>query len=67
MNNIYTVDIDHTTQKTGSHEKKHGITIKKNKNGLMGADASGTKADLQKYLKEHYDGDHKVMNPEIYK
>jgi len=68
MNKIHTVDIDHTTGKAGSHEKKHGITIKKNpKAGPMAVDATGTKANLQKYLKKHYDGDHKAMHPEIYK
>jgi len=68
MNKIHTVDIDHTTGKTGSHEKKHGITIKKNpKAGPYAVDATGTKANLQKYLKKHYDGDHKTMHPEIYK
>ncbi len=68
MNKIHTVDIDHTTGKAGSHEKKHGITIKKNpKAGPMAVDATGTKANLQKYLKKHYDGEHKTMHPEIYK
>ena len=68
MNKVHTVDIDHTTGKAGSHEKKHGITIKKNpKAGPMAVDATGTKANLQKYLKKHYDGDHKAMHPEIYK
>ena len=68
MDKVHTVDIDHTTGKTGSHEKKHGITIKKNpKAGPYAVDATGTKANLQKYLKKHYDGDHKTMHPEIYK
>jgi hypothetical protein len=34
---------------------------------MMATDATGTKANLQKYLKKHYDGDHKTMHPEIYK
>lgn len=72
MNKVHTVDIDHMTGTAGSHEKKHGITLKKSKNydntrGMMGTDATGTKANLQKYLKKHYDGDHKEMHPEIYK
>ena len=68
MNKVHTVDIDHTTGKAGSHEKKHGVTIKKNpKAGPYAVDATGTKANLQKYLKKHYDGDHKTMHPEIYK
>ena len=72
MNKIHTVDIDHMTGTAGSHEKKHGITLKKSKNydntrGMMGTNATGTKANLQKYLKKHYDGDHKDMHPEIYK
>ena len=68
MDKIHTVDIDHTTGKAGSHEKKHGVTIKKNpKAGPYAVDATGTKANLQKYLKKHYDGDHKTMHPEIYK
>ena len=33
----------------------------------MATFASGKKRDLQKYLKKHYDGDHKTMHPEIYK
>jgi hypothetical protein len=72
MNKTHTVDIDHMTGTAGSHEKKHGITLKKSKNydntrGSMSTDATGTKANLQKYLKKHYDGDHKAMHPEIYK
>ena len=72
MNKVHTVDIDHMTGTAGSHEKKHGITLKKSKNydntrGMMATDATGTKANLQKYLKKHYDGDHKTMHPEIYK
>ena len=72
MNKVHTVDIDHMTGTAGSHEKKHGITLKKSKNydntrGMMGTNATGTKANLQKYLKKHYDGDHKEMHPEIYK
>ena len=72
MNKVHTVDIDHMTGTAGSHEKKHGITLKKSKNydntrGMMATDATGTKANLQKYLKKHYDGDHKEMHPEIYK
>jgi hypothetical protein len=73
MNKVHTVDIDHMTGTVGSHEKKHGITLKKSKNygkgpgSNMATDATGTKANLQKYLKKHYDGDHKTMHPEIYK
>ena len=73
MNKTHTVDIDHMTGTVGSHEKKHGITLKKGKNygkgpgSNMATDATGTKANLQKYLKKHYDGDHKAMHPEIYK
>ena len=73
MNKVHTVDIDHMTGTAGSHEKKHGITLKKGKNygkgpgSNMATDATGTKANLQKYLKKHYDGDHKTMHPEIYK
>ena len=72
MNKVHTVDIDHMTGTAGSHEKKHSITLKKSKNydnkrGMMATDATGTKANLQKYLKKHYDGDHKTMHPEIYK
>ena len=73
MNKVHTVDIDHMTGTAGSHEKKHGITLKKSKNygkgpgSNMATDATGTKANLQKYLKKHYDGDHKTMHPEIYK
>ena len=72
MDKVHTVDIDHMTGTAGSHEKKHGITLKKSKNydntrGMMGTNATGTKANLQKYLKKHYDGDHKDMHPEIYK
>jgi len=73
MNKTHTVDIDHDTGIAGSHEKKHGITLKKSKNygkgpgSNMATDATGTKANLQKYLKKHYDGDHKTMHPEIYK
>ena len=73
MNKTHTVDIDHDTGTAGSHEKKHGITLKKSKNygkgpgSNMSTDATGTKANLQKYLKKHYDGDHKTMHPEIYK
>ena len=72
MDKKMTVDIDHDTGTTGSHEKKHGITLKKSKNydnrrGMMSTFASGKKRDLQKYLKKHYDGDHKTMHPEIYK
>ena len=68
-----TVDIDHDTGTSGSHEKKHGITLKKGKNygkgpgSNMSTFASGKKRDLQNYLKKHYDGDHKTMHPEIYK
>ena len=32
MNKTHTVDIDHDTGTAGSHEKKHGITLKKSKN-----------------------------------
>jgi len=73
MNKVHTVDIDHMTGTAGSHEKKHGITLKKGKNygkgpgSNMATDATGTKANLQKYLKKHYDGEHKEMHPEIYK
>ena len=73
MDKVHTVDIDHMTGTAGSHEKKHGITLKKSKNygkgpgSNMATDATGTKANLQKYLKKHYDGDHKDMHPEIYK
>ena len=73
MNKVHTVDIDHMTGTAGSHEKKHGITLKKSKNygkgpgSNMATDATGTKANLQKYLKKHYDGEHKEMHPEIYK
>ena len=70
MNKVHTVDIDHETGSAGSHEKKHGVTLKKNKghgDGHMSTNATGTKANLQKYLKKHYDGDHKDMHPEIYK
>jgi len=72
MDKKMTVDIDHMTGTAGSHEKKHGITLKKSKNydnkrGMMSTFASGKKRDLQKYLKKHYDGDHKTMHPEIYK
>ena len=73
MDKVHTVDIDHMTGTAGSHEKKHGITLKKGKNygkgpgSNMATDATGTKANLQKYLKKHYDGDHKAMHPEIYK
>ena len=52
------------TGKAGSFEKKHNITLKKKK---IGTDATGKKRDLQKYLKKHYDGDHKTLLPEIYK
>ena len=68
-----TVDIDHMSGTAGSHEKKHGITLKKGKNygkgpgQNMATFATGKKRDLQKYLKKHYDGDHKTMHPEIYK
>jgi hypothetical protein len=34
---------------------------------MMGTYATGKKRDLQKYLKKHYDGDHKTMHPEVYK
>ena len=72
MDKKMTVDIDHDTGTAGSHEKKHGITLKKSKNydntrGMMGTYATGKKRDLQKYLKKHYDGDHKTMHPEVYK
>jgi len=70
MDKVHTVDIDHTTGEVGSHEKKHGITLKKNgstSSSSLATDATGTKANLQKYLKKHYDGDHKEMHPEIYK
>ena len=72
MDKKMTVDIDHMTGTAGSHEKKHNITLKKSKNydnkrGMMSTFASGKKRDLQKYLKKHYDGDHKTMHPEIYK
>ncbi len=70
MNKVHTVDIDHETGNTGAHEKKHGVTLKKNKghgDGHMSTNATGTKANLQKYLKKHYDGDHKEIHPEIYK
>ena len=64
MDKVHTVDIDHMTGKAGSFEKKHNITLKKKK---IGTDATGKKRDLQKYLKKHYDGDHKTLHPEIYK
>jgi len=70
MDKVHTVDIDHTTGEAGSHEKKHGITLKKNgstSSSSLTTDATGTKANLQKYLKKHYDGDHEEMHPEIYK
>ena len=73
MDKKMTVDIDHMTGTAGSHEKKHGITLKKGKNygkgpgSNMATFASGKKKDLQNYLKKHYDGDHKTMHPEIYK
>jgi hypothetical protein len=70
MDKVHTVDIDHMTGQTGSHEKKHGITLKKNgstSSSSLATDATGTKANLQKYLKKHYDGDHKEAHPEIYK
>jgi len=72
MDKNMTVDIDHGTGTAGSHEKKHGITLKKSKNydnkrGMMGTYATGKKRDLQKYLKKHYDGDHETMHPEVYK
>jgi hypothetical protein len=72
MDKNMTVDIDHDTGTAGSHEKKHGITLKKSKNydnkrGMMGTYATGKKRDLQKYLKKHYDGDHETMHPEVYK
>ena len=70
MHKVRTVDIDHESGTAGSHEKKHGITLKKNKGhggDHMSTNATGTKANLQKYLKKHYDGDHKTMHPEIYK
>ena len=70
MNKVHTVDIDHETGNSGAHEKKHGVTLKKNKghgDGHMSTNATGTKANLQKYLKKHYDGDHKELHPEIYK
>ena len=73
MDKKMTVDIDHMTGTAGSHEKKHGITLKKGKNygkgpgSNMATFASGKKKDLQNYLKKHYDGDHKTMHPEVYK
>lgn len=64
LDKVHTVDIDHMTGKAGEFEKKHNITLKKKK---IGTDATGKKRDLQKYLKKHYDGDHKTLHPEIYK
>jgi hypothetical protein len=69
MDKIMTVDIDHATMKTGSHERKMGIKIKKNKNGFHAVDATGKKGDLQKYLIKHYGDKRDAMelHPEIFK
>ena len=69
MDKIMTVDIDHTTGKASSFEKKMGIKIKPNKNGQSAVDATGKKGDLQKYLIKHYGGksDAMSLHPEIFK
>ena len=55
---------DKTRQRWSRTMEKRISKFQKNKNFQR---LKMQKRDLQKYLKKHYDGDHKTMHPEIYK